>query len=86
MPIIEGGELTNDQIKEGIRTRTLGKRDYSSILWFRISKIKGFKPYLDAAIEYLPAPNEVKAIKGTMPDNEEVEVQGHLQMTSHFQH
>ena len=29
---------------------------------------------LDAAIEYLPAPNEVKAIKGSLPDDEEVEI------------
>ena len=65
---LDGGELSIDQIKEGIRTRTLGKRDYSSILWLCISKIKGFKLYLDAAIEYLPAPNEVKAIKGTLPE------------------
>ncbi|MDC1474771.1 elongation factor G [Gammaproteobacteria bacterium] len=29
---------------------------------------------LDAAIEYLPAPNEVKAIKGSLPSDEEAEV------------
>ena len=43
-------------------------------MWFSISKIKGFKLFLDAAIEYLPAPNEVKAIKGSCLDDEEVEI------------
>ena len=33
-----------------------------------------FRSVLDAAIEYLPAPNEVKAIKGSLPDDEEVEI------------
>ena len=70
---IDGGELSIEQIKEGIRTRTLANEIIPAFCGSAF-KNKGVQAVLDATIEYLPAPNEVKAIKGTMPDNEEVEV------------
>jgi len=70
---IDGGELSNEQIKEGIRTRTLANEIVPAFCGSAF-KNKGVQAVLDATIEYLPAPNEVKAIKGTMPDDDEVEV------------
>ena len=70
---IDGGELSIEQIKEGIRTRTLANEIIPAFCGSAF-KNKGVQAVLDATIEYLPAPNEVKAIKGTMPDNEEIEV------------
>jgi elongation factor G len=70
---LESGELTNDQIKEGIRIRTLANEIIPAFCGSAF-KNKGVQAVLDAAIEYLPAPNEVKAIKGILPSDEEVEV------------
>ena len=70
---LESGALSNDQIKEGIRIRTLANEIIPAFCGSAF-KNKGVQAVLDAAIEYLPAPNEVKAIKGTLPDDEEAEV------------
>jgi len=70
---LENGELTNEQIKEGIRIRTLANEIVPAFCGSAF-KNKGVQAVLDGAIEYLPAPNEVKAIKGSLPDDEEVEV------------
>ncbi len=70
---LENGELTNDQIKEGIRIRTLANEIVPAFCGSAF-KNKGVQAVLDAAIEYLPAPNEVKAIKGSLPNDEEVEI------------
>ena len=70
---LESGALSNDQIKEGIRIRTLANEIIPAFCGSAF-KNKGVQAVLDAAIEYLPAPNEVKAIKGSRPDDEEVEV------------
>ncbi|MDG1061971.1 MAG: elongation factor G, partial [SAR86 cluster bacterium] len=70
---LENGELTADQIKEGIRIRTLANEIVPAFCGSAF-KNKGVQAVLDAAIEYLPAPNEVKAIKGSLPSDEEVEI------------
>ena len=70
---LESGELSNDQIKEGIRIRTLANEIVPAFCGSAF-KNKGVQAVLDATIEYLPAPNEVKAIKGTLPNDEEAEV------------
>ena len=70
---LENGELSVEQIKEGIRIRTLANEIVPAFCGSAF-KNKGVQAVLDAAIEYLPAPNEVKAIKGSLPDDEEVEI------------
>jgi len=70
---LETGALTNEQIKEGIRARTLANEIIPAFCGSAF-KNKGVQAVLDAAIEYLPAPNEVKAIKGSLPTDEEIEV------------
>jgi elongation factor G len=70
---LENGELTIEQIKAGIRIRTLANEIVPAFCGSAF-KNKGVQAVLDAAIEYLPAPNEVKAIKGSLPDDEETEI------------
>ena len=70
---LETGILSNEQIKEGIRLRTLANEIIPAFCGSAF-KNKGVQAVLDAAIEYLPAPNEVKAIKGSLPSDEEAEV------------
>jgi len=64
---LENGELTNDEIKQGIRKRTL-ENEIIPALCGTAFKNKGVQRLLDAVIEYLPAPTEVPDIKGELPD------------------
>jgi len=67
---LEGGELTSEEIKQGIRQRTIAN-DIVPALCGSAFKNKGVQTMLDAVVEYLPAPDEVKAIKGFLGDTEE---------------
>jgi elongation factor G len=64
---LEGGELTEDEIKAGIRARTLAN-EIVPVLGGSAFKNKGVQAMLDAVIEYLPSPTEVKAIDGLLED------------------
>lgn len=66
---LEDGELTEDEIKAGIRTRTLAN-EIVPVLGGSAFKNKGVQAVLDAVIEYLPAPDQVKAIEGVLDDKE----------------
>ena len=68
---LDEGELTEEEIKEGIRIRTLAS-EIVPILGGSAFKNKGVQAVLDAVIEYLPSPTEVKAIEGTLEDGETV--------------
>ncbi len=67
---LEEGELTEDEIKEGIRARTLAN-EIVPVMGGSAFKNKGVQAVLDGVIEYMPAPTEVKAIEGTLLDKEE---------------
>ena len=67
---LEGGELTSEEIKQGIRQRTIDN-DIVPAICGSAFKNKGVQTMLDAVVEYLPAPDEVKAIKGFLGDTEE---------------
>ena len=69
---LEGNELTEEEIKQGLRKRTLAN-EIIPILGGSAFKNKGVQAVLDAVIEYLPAPTEVKAIEGTLEDGETLE-------------
>ncbi len=69
---LEEGELNEEEIKEGIRARTLAN-EIVPVLGGSAFKNKGVQAVLDAVIEYMPAPTEVKAIEGTLDDGETVE-------------
>ncbi len=64
---LEGGELTEAEIKQGIRLRTLAN-EIVPVLGGSAFKNKGVQAMLDAVIEYMPSPTEVKAIEGTLLD------------------
>ncbi|MBN8430490.1 MULTISPECIES: elongation factor G [Microbulbifer] len=67
---LEEGELTEEEIKSAIRQRTLAN-EIVPVLGGSAFKNKGVQAMLDAVIEYLPAPTEVKAIEGTLLDKAE---------------
>ncbi|MFC6634498.1 elongation factor G [Microbulbifer taiwanensis] len=69
---LEEGELTEEEVKAGIRQRTLAN-EIVPVLGGSAFKNKGVQAMLDAVIEYLPAPTEVRAIEGTLEDGETVE-------------
>lgn len=66
---LEGGELSEEQIKEGIRKRTLAN-EIVPVLGGSAFKNKGVQAVLDAVVEYLPSPTEVKAIEGVLESGE----------------
>ena len=67
---LESGELTEDQIREGLRLRTLNNEIVLAMCGSAF-KNKGVQAVLDAVIEFLPAPNEVAAIQGVLPGEDE---------------
>tara|TARA_R110001592_G_scaffold361922_1_gene674089 strand:- start:96 stop:2081 length:1986 start_codon:yes stop_codon:yes gene_type:complete len=67
---LDGVELTNDEIKAGLRQRTLACEIVPAVCGSSF-KNKGVPLVLDAVIDYLPAPDQVVAIKGVHPDDEE---------------
>ncbi|AQW87264.1 translation elongation factor EF-G [Campylobacter pinnipediorum subsp. caledonicus] len=68
-----GEELTTDEIKKGLKAGCLSMA-IIPMLCGTAFKNKGVQPLLDAVVEYLPAPDEVAAIKGEYEDGTEVVV------------
>jgi elongation factor G len=64
---LEEGELSEEQIMKGIRIRTLASEIVPTFCGSAF-KNKGVQAVLDAVIDYMPAPTEVKAIEGTLED------------------
>ena len=69
---LEEGSLTEEEIKQGIRLRTIAS-EIVPVLGGSAFKNKGVQAVLDAVIEYLPAPTEVKPIEGLLDDEVTVE-------------
>ena len=66
---LDGTPLTNEEIKKGLRIRTLNNQIVPALCGSAF-KNKGVQAMLDAVVEYLPAPPEVKAIDGILDDGE----------------
>ena len=64
---LESGDLSVDQIKEGLRIRSLANEVVLALCGSAF-KNKGVQAVLDAVIDFLPAPDEVAAIKGVIPN------------------
>ena len=64
---LEEGELSEAQIMKGIRIRTLASEIVPTFCGSAF-KNKGVQAVLDAVVDYMPAPTEVKAIEGTLED------------------
>jgi len=68
-----GEELSVEEIKKGIKAGCLSMSIIPMICGTSF-KNKGVQPLLDAVVDYLPAPDEVEAIKGEYEDGKEVVV------------
>ncbi|NMW88340.1 elongation factor G [Mobiluncus curtisii] len=67
---LENGELSVDQIKQGIRARTIRSEIYP-VYGGSAFKNKGVQPCLDGVIDYLPCPLDVEEVRGFRPGHEE---------------
>jgi elongation factor G len=67
---LEEGDLTEDEITLGLRTRTIAG-EIQPMLCGTAFKNKGVQRMLDAVIELMPSPLDVKAIKGFDEDEKE---------------
>ena len=67
---LETSDLSEEEIKKGLRERVLSN-EITLALCGSAFKNKGVQAVLDAVIEFLPAPDEVKAIEGINPKTEE---------------
>ena len=72
MKVLEGEEITEEEIKAAIRKGTLAVELFP-VLCGSAYKDKGVQPMLDAVIDFLPAPTDIPSIKGTDEDGNEVE-------------
>ena len=72
MKYLEGEEITNEELKAGIRKATINVEFYP-VLCGSAFKNKGVQLMLDAVIDYLPSPLDIPAIKGINPDTDEEE-------------
>ena len=66
---LDEGDLTEAEIMKAIRERTLSN-EIVPVLCGSAFKNKGVQAVLDAVIDYMPAPTEVKAIEGVKDDGE----------------
>ncbi|QEY63096.1 elongation factor G [Metapseudomonas lalkuanensis] len=65
---LEEGELTAEEIKAGLRARTLASEIVPAVCGSSF-KNKGVPLVLDAVIDFLPAPTEIPPIQGVHPDS-----------------
>ncbi|MCE8017962.1 elongation factor G [Halomonas sp. MCCC 1A17488] len=66
---LEEGELSIEEIKAGLRRRTLDN-EIVLVTCGSAFKNKGVQAVLDGVIEYMPSPTEVKAIEGELDDKD----------------
>jgi elongation factor G len=66
---LEDENLSEAEIKQGLRQRTLAN-EIVPVLGGSAFKNKGVQAMLDAVIEYLPSPTEVKEIEGELENGE----------------
>ena len=64
---LEEGELAEEEIKQGLRIRTLANEIVPALCGSAF-KNKGVQAMLDAVIDFLPAPTEVTAIEGLLDE------------------
>ncbi|MGY8865623.1 MAG: elongation factor G [Methylophagaceae bacterium] len=69
---LQSGDLTEQEIKTGIRIRTLANQIVPSFCGSAF-KNKGVQAMLDGVVEYMPSPQDVTAIKGINEDDLDAE-------------
>ncbi|MDU1204021.1 MAG: elongation factor G [Clostridiales bacterium] len=72
MKYLEGEEFTEEEIKAAIRKATIAC-EMNPVFCGTAYRNKGVQPVIDAVIDYLPAPTDIPAIKGVLPDGTEAE-------------
>lgn len=65
---LEGQELTEEEIRQALRKGTI-EGSIVPMLCGSAFKNKGVQLLLDAVLDYLPAPIDIPAIQGTLPDS-----------------
>jgi len=73
---LETGELSKEEIKQGIRSRTLAN-EITPMFCGSAFKNKGVQAVLDAVIEYMPSPLDVPSINGVLDDAEHTPTERH---------
>ena len=68
---LEGGSLTEAEIKLGLRTRTIAS-EIQPMLCGSAFKNKGVQAMLDAVVELMPSPVDIPPVKGTDDDEQQV--------------
>ena len=71
---LENGDLSEEKIKLGLRTRTIGC-EIQPMLCGTAFKNKGVQRMLDAVIEFLPSPVDIPPVQGEDDDGKPVERQ-----------
>jgi elongation factor G len=80
---LEDGYLSVDEIKAGIRQRTLNNEIVPAFCGSAF-KNKGVQAVLDGVVEYLPSPQDVPAIAGVLSDAKETAAYRHADDTEPF--
>ena len=73
---LDSGELTNADIKKGLRIRTIAG-EIVPVFCGSAFKNKGVQAMLDGVVEFMPAPDDVESIKGILDDAAETEAVRH---------
>ncbi|MGO1181839.1 MAG: elongation factor G [Micrococcaceae bacterium] len=71
---LEGEEITEDEIKAGVRQLTINAEAYP-VFCGSAFKNRGVQPMLDAVVDYLPNPLDAGSVKGHAVGNEEQEME-----------
>jgi len=83
MKYLEGEELTEEEIMEGIRRGT-NQTKMTPVFCGSAYKNKGVQLLLDAVVAFMPSPLDIPAIKGVSADNEDEEIERHADDTEPF--
>ena len=73
---LEGEEISEAELRRAIRNATIAGA-IVPVLTGSAFKNKGVQQLLDSVIDYLPAPVDIPAIKGTDPENDDAEIERH---------
>jgi elongation factor G len=69
---LEGGKLTEAEIKQGLRARTIAS-EIVPMMCGSAFKNKGVQAMLDGVIDYMPAPTDIPPVRGELENGEPTE-------------
>lgn len=73
MKYLDDGDLSNEDIKAGIRALTVADEAYP-VFCGSAFKNRGVQPIIDAVVDYLPSPLDVESVKGMAVNDSEQEL------------